>query len=104
MPLDPWPVFVVGLPRSGTSLVEQILAAHPKIHGAGELRGVSRIFQALPNLVGLIAGDSFDAVRFLVLLPPKRRPGSTSSDCTHWRRLKQSVSSTSYPTTSASLA
>jgi tetratricopeptide (TPR) repeat protein len=31
------PVFVVGMPRSGTSLAEQILAAHPAIFGAGEL-------------------------------------------------------------------
>ncbi len=31
------PVFIVGLPRSGTTLVEQILAAHPGVHGAGEL-------------------------------------------------------------------
>ncbi len=30
-------VFVLGLPRSGTSLVEQILAAHPMVHGAGEI-------------------------------------------------------------------
>src|SRR5215469_927429 len=31
------PVFVVGMPRSGTSLVEQIIASHPAAHGAGEL-------------------------------------------------------------------
>jgi tetratricopeptide (TPR) repeat protein len=31
------PVFVLGMPRSGTSLVEQILASHPAVHGAGEL-------------------------------------------------------------------
>jgi tetratricopeptide (TPR) repeat protein len=31
------PVFVVGMMRSGTSLVEQILASHPSVHGAGEL-------------------------------------------------------------------
>ena len=31
------PVFVVGMMRSGTSLVEQIIAAHPDAHGAGEL-------------------------------------------------------------------
>ncbi|MBV8144473.1 MAG: sulfotransferase [Gammaproteobacteria bacterium] len=31
------PVLVVGMPRSGTSLVEQIIASHPSAHGAGEL-------------------------------------------------------------------
>ena len=32
------PVFVVGMMRSGTSLVEQILASHPQVHGHGETR------------------------------------------------------------------
>ena len=31
------PVFVVGMPRSGTSLIEQILSSHREVHGAGEL-------------------------------------------------------------------
>lgn len=31
------PVFIVGMPRSGTSLAEQIAASHPEVHGAGEL-------------------------------------------------------------------
>jgi tetratricopeptide (TPR) repeat protein len=31
------PVLVVGMPRSGTTLAEQILASHPQVHGAGEL-------------------------------------------------------------------
>jgi tetratricopeptide (TPR) repeat protein len=31
------PIFVVGMPRSGTSLAEQILASHPDVFGAGEL-------------------------------------------------------------------
>jgi tetratricopeptide (TPR) repeat protein len=35
-------VFIVGMPRSGTSLAEQILASHPKIFGAGELIDWSR--------------------------------------------------------------
>ena len=30
------PVFILGMPRSGTTLVEQILASHPLVHGAGE--------------------------------------------------------------------
>ena len=34
------PVFIVGMPRSGTSLVEQILASHPEVYGAGEMRDV----------------------------------------------------------------
>ena len=40
---DERPVFVVGLPRSGTSLVEQIAASHPAVYGAGEQRGISEI-------------------------------------------------------------
>ncbi len=32
------PIFVIGMPRSGTTLVEQILASHPIVHGAGELQ------------------------------------------------------------------
>ncbi|MBA3565112.1 MAG: sulfotransferase, partial [Gammaproteobacteria bacterium] len=34
---EPAPIFIVGMPRSGTSLVEQILAAHSSVHAAGEL-------------------------------------------------------------------
>ncbi len=34
------PVFIVGMPRSGTSLVEQILATHPDVTGAGELQDI----------------------------------------------------------------
>ncbi|BCM21229.1 tetratricopeptide repeat-containing sulfotransferase family protein [Mesorhizobium sp. J8] len=34
---DDTPIFVVGMPRSGTTLVEQIIASHPQVLGAGEL-------------------------------------------------------------------
>ncbi|HSZ57603.1 MAG TPA: sulfotransferase [Tepidisphaeraceae bacterium] len=37
---SPLPVFVVGMPRSGTTLVEQVLASHPQIHGAGEINWI----------------------------------------------------------------
>jgi tetratricopeptide (TPR) repeat protein len=37
------PVFIVGMPRSGTSLVEQVLASHPAVFGAGELIHINRI-------------------------------------------------------------
>ncbi len=33
------PIFVLGMPRSGSSLIEQILASHPQIQGGGELHG-----------------------------------------------------------------
>jgi len=35
---SPRPIFILGMPRSGTSLAEQILASHPAVFGAGELR------------------------------------------------------------------
>lgn len=41
------PVFIVGMPRSGTTLVEQILASHPKVYGAGERDDIARIVHRL---------------------------------------------------------
>ena len=48
---DRRPLLIVGMPRSGTSLLEQILASHPAIHAAGELPQLSRIADRLhaPN-------------------------------------------------------
>jgi tetratricopeptide (TPR) repeat protein len=45
------PVFVFGLPRSGTTLLEQVLASHPRIHGAGELRLARQSFEAIPRVL-----------------------------------------------------
>lgn len=45
------PVFIVGMPRSGTSLVEQIVASHPLAFGAGELSDIRRMVRELPSLV-----------------------------------------------------
>ncbi len=44
------PVFIVGVPRSGTTLVEQILSHHPQVHGAGELTDIKKIVDALPGI------------------------------------------------------
>ncbi len=41
------PVFIIGMPRSGTSLTEQILASHPGVFGAGEVRFWDRAFATL---------------------------------------------------------
>jgi tetratricopeptide (TPR) repeat protein len=63
------PVFIVGMPRSGTSLVEQILASHPAVFGAGELEDVQKITRALgqhykpatyPECVTLASFDILD--------------------------------------------
>lgn len=43
---DPTPIFVLGMPRSGTTLIEQIIASHPEVFGAGEL----------PHLRDVVAG------------------------------------------------
>ncbi len=42
---DGTPIFIVGMPRSGTSLVEQILASHSQVFGAGERNDLGRIVE-----------------------------------------------------------
>ena len=37
------PIFILGMPRSGTSLVEQIISSHPEVYGAGELNAIGRL-------------------------------------------------------------
>ncbi|MEM7067215.1 MAG: sulfotransferase, partial [Cyanobacteria bacterium P01_B01_bin.77] len=47
------PIFIVGMPRSGTTLVEQVLASHPAVHGAGELEVLGQISRELTARWGL---------------------------------------------------
>jgi Flp pilus assembly protein TadD len=44
---SPLPVFIVGMTRSGTTLIEQILASHPQVFGAGELDTLNKVTGAL---------------------------------------------------------
>jgi tetratricopeptide (TPR) repeat protein len=46
------PVFIVGMPRSGTTLVEQILASHPQVFGGGELTHFPRTAQGMQRVPG----------------------------------------------------
>ena len=46
------PIFIVGMPRSGTTLVEQILASHGDVFGAGELYLLDEVARALPGVAG----------------------------------------------------
>ncbi len=41
------PVFIVGMPRSGTTLTEQIISSHPDVYGAGELSLLGRVIREL---------------------------------------------------------
>ena len=45
-------MFIFGLPRSGTTLVEQVLASHSQVHGAGELLLAHQTFASIPELLG----------------------------------------------------
>jgi len=47
---EPTPIFVLGMPRSGTSLLEQILASHPDVYGGGELTPLVRALERGPLL------------------------------------------------------
>jgi tetratricopeptide (TPR) repeat protein len=49
---DPSPVFVVGQPRTGTTLVERILTAHSAVHSAGELRQFGNAYRRLVDYAG----------------------------------------------------
>jgi tetratricopeptide (TPR) repeat protein len=45
--VEPVPIFIVGLPRSGSTLIEQILASHSSVEGTHELSDLSRVTRAL---------------------------------------------------------
>lgn len=60
---DALPLFVVGMPRSGTTLTEQILASHPRMLGVGERPFAQRNLAQLPALLDAPDGDP------LALLP-----------------------------------
>jgi tetratricopeptide (TPR) repeat protein len=47
---DETPVFIVGMPRSGTTLIEQVLSSHPGVHGAGEINDLD---QSINEVLGL---------------------------------------------------
>jgi tetratricopeptide (TPR) repeat protein len=62
------PVFIVGMPRSGTTLIEQVLASHPKVFGAGELMAFAQSVASVaapsatiqfPESVASMADDRF---------------------------------------------
>ncbi len=71
---DDRPVLIVGLPRSGTSLLEQIIASHPRAGGVGERQDPFRIIENLDALAaargGTVTSDDLDdeASAYLAML------------------------------------
>jgi tetratricopeptide (TPR) repeat protein len=69
------PIFIVGMPRSGTSLMEQVLASHPSVCGAGESGRmqslVAEFGDAYPACLNAISREQLGslATRYLGLLP-----------------------------------
>ena len=59
---SPIPIFIIGMPRSGTTLVEQIIASHPAVHGAGELK-------VLNDIVRLVQGPDGQTMSFPEFVP-----------------------------------
>ena len=63
------PIFIIGMPRSGTTLIEQILASHPRVYGGGELDEFQKAVASLsaqnhaslpfPEIVSHLSGEKF---------------------------------------------
>jgi tetratricopeptide (TPR) repeat protein len=60
------PIFIVGMPRSGSTLVEQILASHPRVFGAGEIKNFDTAITSLGR-------GRFESASFLDTLPSLTR-------------------------------
>ena len=63
-PIDDLPVFIFGMPRSGTTLAEQVLSSHPDIQGAGELNYVEDAVRRVSEITGkpfLVGWGEMDA-------------------------------------------
>ena len=79
---SPTPIFILGMPRSGSTVVEQILASHPQVQAGGELKNLRRVVLAVADPTGrplplpqFIAGLDADGLHglgqaYLASLPP----------------------------------
>jgi hypothetical protein len=64
---SPIPIFVMGMPRSGTTLVEQIIASHPLVYGAGELQNLNDVVRAVRGS----DGNQFPYPEFVPVVAPE---------------------------------
>lgn len=94
----PDPIFIIGMPRSGSTLVEQILASHPLVEGLGELTDLGEVAAALAEETGQAeALGALDAAavkalggRYLSAVARRRRtarPFFTDKMPANWRHV-----------------
>ncbi len=86
------PIFILGMPRSGSTLAEQILASHPMVHGAGELktfgevvlaiRGADGATIAYPEFVPTLDASALTSIgtRYLALVHERAPDGERVTD------------------------
>ncbi|MEM7170894.1 MAG: sulfotransferase [Pseudomonadota bacterium] len=73
--LEPTPLFIIGLPRSGTTLLEQILASHPEVSAAGELKAMNdATLESIPNYPEGLVQLSNERLARLAMAYDHRRP------------------------------
>ncbi|HEY2533276.1 MAG TPA: sulfotransferase [Xanthobacteraceae bacterium] len=88
------PIFIVGMPRSGTTLIEQIIASHPLVHGAGELptfhqivrtrRGPDGDIVPYPNYVPAVDDAALTAIgAYYVALARKLASAASAASSTN---------------------
>ena len=73
------PIFIVGMPRSGTSLIEQVLSTHPGIHGAGEWPELENMLFALAAEAGKPA-DAYPEMAARLSIEQMRQLGDTYAE------------------------
>lgn len=82
---DDTPIFILGMPRSGTSLVEQILSSHPQVFGAGELHELNTICANhcagragldFPECVSVLGREVFSTMGSVYLESIRKRSGA----------------------------
>ena len=98
---NPAPIFIVGLPRSGSTLVEQILASHSQVEGTMELPNILTIVREFDH-----ANREHEPTRKACGIAPGASPRSAGATSRRPRRCAPggSTSSTKCPTTSATSA
>src|SRR6185312_4478186 len=65
------PIFIVGLPRTGTTLVERILSSHPQVHAGGELTAIADTILTLTRRQEAAPADAQEIAAHIAGLDPR---------------------------------